>query len=180
MEWALSKCKGGTTMTMQYTIRQSDDVTILDLTGRLSLGEAVAFGPGSGLILSETVRELAKKGQRNLLLNLAGVTYVDSSGVGQLVGARTSARRQGVSLKLLRPTRQVLNLLKTAGHSFDISEDEATAVASFTRGHLQAASLSSSLWRSRIQDGPNFSRYAFNSSSSRSKQPFQPLLCASR
>jgi anti-sigma B factor antagonist len=136
MERTLSKCKGGTTMTMEYTTRQSDDVTILDLTGRLSLGEAVAFGPGSGLILSDTVRELAKKGKKNVLLNLAGVTYVDSSGVGQLAGALTSARRQGVSLKLLRPNRQVLNLLKMSQLDtvFDISEDEATAVASFTRG----------------------------------------------
>jgi anti-sigma B factor antagonist len=101
----------------------------------LSLGEAVAFGPGSGLILSDTVRELAKKGKKNLLLNLAGVTYVDSSGVGQLAGALTSARNQGVSLKLLRPNRQVLNLLKMSQLDtvFDISEDEATAVASFNR-----------------------------------------------
>jgi anti-sigma B factor antagonist len=135
MEWALSKCKGGMTMTMQYTTRQSDDVTILDLTGRLSLGEAVAFGPGSGLILSETVRELAQKGQKNVLLNLAGVTYVDSSGVGQLVGALTSAGRQGVSLKLLRPNKQVLELLKMnkLDTVFYIGEDEATAVASFKR-----------------------------------------------
>jgi anti-sigma B factor antagonist len=135
-EWTLSKCKGGMTMTMEYTTRQSNDVTILDLTGRLSLGEAVAFGPGSGLILSETVRELAKKGRKNILLNLAGVTYVDSSGVGQLVGAMTSARNQGVSLKLLRPNTQVLNLLKMSKLDtvFDISEDEATAVASFTKG----------------------------------------------
>lgn len=122
-------------MTMQYTTRQSDDVTILDLTGRLSAGEAVAFGPGSGVILSEAVRELAKKGQKNLLLNLAGVTFVDSSGVGQLVGAMTSAHRQGVTLKLLGPNRQVHNLLKMSKLDtvFDISDDEATAVASFTR-----------------------------------------------
>src|ERR1700723_3087433 len=131
MEWALSKCKGGMTMTMQCAPRQSDDVTILDLKGRLSLGEEVAFGPGSGLILSETVRELAKKGRKNILLNLAGVTYVDSSGVGQLVGAMTSARNQGVSLKLLRPNTQVLNLLKMSKLDtvFDIFEDEASAVA---------------------------------------------------
>ena len=123
-------------MTMEYTARQNDDVTILDLTGRLSLGEAVAFGPGSGLILSDTVKELTKKGKKNILLNLAGVTYVDSSGVGQLVGAMTSARNQGVSLKLLRPNRQVLDLLKMSKLDtvFDISEDEATAVASFNRG----------------------------------------------
>ena len=51
-------------MTMQYTTRQSDDVAILDLTGRLSLGEAVNFGPGSDLVLTEIVRELAKKGRK--------------------------------------------------------------------------------------------------------------------
>ena len=123
-------------MPMGCTTRQSDDVTILDLTGRLSLGEAVAFGPGSGLILSETVKELAKKGKKNFLLNLTGITYVDSSGVGQLVGAMTSARNREVSLKLLRPNTQVLNLLKMSKLDtvFDIFEDEAAAVASFTRG----------------------------------------------
>lgn len=123
-------------MTMQSTTRQSDDVTILDLTGRLSLGEAVAFGPGSGLVLKETVRELAKKGKKNLLLNLTGITYVDSSGVGQLVGAMTSARGQGITLKLLRPNKQVLDLLKLSKLDtvFEIFEDEPTAVASFSRG----------------------------------------------
>jgi anti-sigma B factor antagonist len=122
-------------MTMQCSTRQSNDVTILDLKGRLSLGEEVAFGPGSGLILSETVRDLAKKGRKNILLNLAGVTYVDSSGVGQLVGALTSAGRQGVSLKLLNPTKPVFELLKMnkLDTVFHISEDEATAVASFAK-----------------------------------------------
>jgi anti-sigma B factor antagonist len=124
------------TMTMQCITRQSDGVTILDLAGRLSLGEAVAFGPGSGVVLSETVRELAKKGQKNILLNLAGVTYVDSSGVGQLTGALASAHRQGASIKLLSPTTRVLNLLKMSKLDtvFDISDDEAAAVASFTKG----------------------------------------------
>jgi len=123
-------------MTMDYTARQNDDVSILDLTGRLSLGEAVAFGPGSGLILSDTVKDLAKKGKKSILLNLAGVTYVDSSGVGQLVGAMTSARNQGVALKLLRPNAKVLELLKMSKlHTvFDIFEDEASAIASFKRG----------------------------------------------
>jgi anti-sigma B factor antagonist len=124
------------TMTMQCGTRQSGDVTILDLKGRLSLGEAVAFGPGSGLVLKETVRELAKKGTKNILLNLTGITYVDSSGVGQLVGAMTSARGQEVTLKLLRPNKQVLDLLKLSKLDtvFEIFDDEGTAVASFTRG----------------------------------------------
>jgi anti-sigma B factor antagonist len=122
-------------MTMQCTFRQSDDVTIVDLAGRLSLGEAVAFGPGSGVILSDTVRELAKNGHKNILLNLAGVTYVDSSGVGQLVGALTSAGRQGVTLKLVRPTRQVFELLKMnkLDTVFYIGEDEAATIASFKK-----------------------------------------------
>jgi anti-sigma B factor antagonist len=123
-------------MTMQYAIRQSDGVTILDLTGRLSLAEEMAFGPGSGVVLGETIRELAKKGQKNILVNLAGVTYVDSSGVGQLTGALASAQRQGGSLKLLLPNARVLNLLKMSKLDtvFDISEDEAAAVASFAKG----------------------------------------------
>jgi hypothetical protein len=67
-------------MSLKYNVRQTSDVTILDLNGRLSLGEALAFGPGSGLVLSETIRELTKKGQKKILLNLPGVTSVLASG----------------------------------------------------------------------------------------------------
>jgi anti-sigma B factor antagonist len=122
-------------MSLKYDVRQTRDVTILDLNGRLSLGEALAFGPGSGLVLSETIRELAKKGQKKILLNLAGVTYVDSSGVGQLVGALTTARNQSGDIKLLKPSVHVLNLLKTTKLDgvFDIHEDETAAIQSFSR-----------------------------------------------
>jgi anti-sigma B factor antagonist len=123
-------------MTLKYNIRQTGDVTILDLNGRLSLGEAVAFGPGSGVVLGETIRELTKKGQKKILLNLAEVAYVDSSGVGQLVGALTSARNQGGDIKLLKPSSNVLDLLKTTklDSVFDIREDEAAAIQSFSKG----------------------------------------------
>ena len=123
-------------MSLKTNVRQSSDVTILDLNGRLSLGEALAFGPGSGLVLSETIRELTKKGQKKILLNLAGVTYVDSSGVGQLVGALTTARNQAADIKLLKPSAHVLDLLKTTKlHGvFDIQEDETAAIQSFSRG----------------------------------------------
>jgi anti-sigma B factor antagonist len=123
-------------MSLKTNVRQSSDVAILDLNGRLSLGEALAFGPGSGLVLSETVRELTKRGQKKILLNLAGVTYVDSSGVGQLVGALTTARNQAADIKLLKPSVQVLDLLKTTKlHGvFDIQEDETAAIQSFSRG----------------------------------------------
>jgi anti-sigma B factor antagonist len=123
-------------MSLKYNVRQTSDVTILDLNGRLSLGEALAFGPGSGLVLSETIRELTKKGQKKILLNLAGVTYVDSSGVGQLVGALTTARNQSGDIKLLKPSVHVLDLLKTTKLEglFDIQVDETAAIQSFSRG----------------------------------------------
>lgn len=122
-------------MSLKYVVRQTRDVTILDLNGRLSLGEALAFGPGSGLVLSETIRELTKKGQKKILLNLAGVTYVDSSGVGQLVGAMTTARNQSGDIKLLNPSVHVLDLLKTTKLDgfFDIHKDETAAIQSFSR-----------------------------------------------
>ena len=122
-------------MSLKYVVRQTRDVTILDLNGRLSLGEALAFGPGSGLVLSETIRELTKKGQKKILLNLAGVTYVDSSGVGQLVGALTTAHNQSGDIKLLKPSVHVLDLLKTTKLDgvFDIHEDETAAIQSFSR-----------------------------------------------
>jgi anti-sigma B factor antagonist len=122
-------------MSLKYVVRQTRDVTILDLNGRLSLGEALAFGPGSGLVLSETIREFTKKGQKKILLNLAGVTYVDSSGVGQLVGALTTARNQSGDIKLLKPSVHLLDLLKTTKLDglFDIYEDETAAIQSFSR-----------------------------------------------
>jgi anti-sigma B factor antagonist len=122
-------------MTLKYNVRQTGDVAILDLSGRLSLGEALAFGPGSGVVLNETIRELTKKGQKKILLNLAAVTYVDSSGVGQLVGALTTARNQSGDIKLLKPSSQVLDLLKTTklDNVFDIQEDEAAAIQSFSK-----------------------------------------------
>lgn len=121
-------------MTMECSIRQIRDVTIVDLKGRLSLGEAVAFGPGSDLVLRDAVLQLAESGQKKILLNLAGVGYVDSSGVGQLVGALTTARNHGVALKLLRPVRQVLELLKMTKLMtvFDVHEDEQKAIDSFS------------------------------------------------
>jgi anti-sigma B factor antagonist len=121
-------------MTMECDIRHINDVTVLDLRGRLSLGEALAFGPGSDLVLTEAIRRLAEEGHKKVILNLAGVKYVDSSGVGQLVGALTSARGHGVALKLIRPVKQVSDLLNmTKLHTvFDIQEDEAAAIDSFS------------------------------------------------
>ena len=123
-------------MKMNCDIRQLDDVTVLDLTGRFTLAEVVTFGRGSDLVLGETIRDMCGKGRKRILVNLAGLTYMDTSGIGQLLGTLTSARRQGVELKLLRPSKQLLELLKLSKLDtvFDIMEEEAAAIASFSKG----------------------------------------------
>ena len=122
-------------MTTKYRIRRVGDITIVDLGGGLSLGETVAFALGSGIMLQELVRELTKQDQKKILVNLAEVTYVDSSGIGQLVGALLTARNQGGDLKLLRPAKQVLDVLKTTNLTsvFDVQDDEATVIQSFSK-----------------------------------------------
>lgn len=99
---------------LESKIRQRGDVTILDLSGRISAGEALAFGPGSGVVLGDVIGELAKKGQRKVLLNLKDVKYIDSSGMGDVVRSFTSLRRRGGELKLLSPAPMVLEVLQTA------------------------------------------------------------------
>jgi anti-sigma B factor antagonist len=119
---------------LEYKSRQQGDVTILDLSGRISVGEALAFGPGSGLILGQVIRELAEKGQKRILLNLKDVKYIDSSGVGDLVRSVTSLRRQGGDVKLLSPSPMVLEVLRITrlDRVLDIKDDELSAVQSFT------------------------------------------------
>jgi anti-sigma B factor antagonist len=122
------------TAMLEHKIRQRGDVTILDLSGRISVGEAVAFGPGSGVVLGEIIGELAKKGQRKILLNLKDVKYIDSSGMGDVVRSFTSLRRQGGELKLLSPAPMVLEVLRiTHLHKvLEIKDDESLAVQSFS------------------------------------------------
>ena len=112
-------------MTMKSSTRQVDGVTIVDLSGRITLGEG-------SVVLRETVRDLLSKGQKKILLNLGDVNYIDSSGIGELVSAFTTAKNQGGELKLLNVTR-VHDLLQiTKLHTlFDVKNDEAAAVLSF-------------------------------------------------
>jgi len=125
---------GGISHMLEYKNRQQGKVTILDLSGRISVGEAVAFGPGSGLILGNVIRELAKKGQKRILLNLKDVRYIDSSGVGDLVRSFTSLRQQGGDLKLLSPAPMVLEVLRITrlDRVVEIKDDELLAVQSFS------------------------------------------------
>jgi len=123
-------------MMTKIHIRQAGDVTILDVSGRLSPAEAPTAGPGHGTALGDTVRDLTQKGQKKILVNLTDVTYIDSSGIGQLVGAMTTTRNQGGDLKLLRPNPRVLDLLKITRLDgiFDIQTEEAAAIRAFGRG----------------------------------------------
>jgi anti-sigma B factor antagonist len=113
---------------MKITTRQVDGVTILDLSGRITLGEG-------SVLLRDAVRDLLAKGSKHILLNLGDVNYIDSSGIGELVSAYTTARNQGGELKLLNLTKKVHDLLQITKlyTVFDVKDDEASAIASFTK-----------------------------------------------
>jgi anti-sigma B factor antagonist len=115
-------------VTMKTSSRQIDGVTVLDLSGRITLGEG-------SVILRDTIRDLIGRGERKILLNLGDVTYIDSSGIGELVSAFTTVRNQGGELKLLNLTKKVHDLLQITKlyTVFDIKDDEASAIKSFTR-----------------------------------------------
>ena len=113
-------------MSVKLTTRQVGDVSVMDATGRITLGE------GSS-IFRETLRELVTKGQKKLLLNLADVSYIDSSGIGELVSGFTTVTNQGGQLKLLNLNKRVQDLLQITKlyTVFEVFDDEASAVRSF-------------------------------------------------
>ena len=115
-------------MTMKASTRQMDGVTIVDLSGRITLGEG-------SVVLRDTIRDLVGKGSKKILLNLGDVTYIDSSGIGELVSAFTTVRNQGGELKLLNLTKKVHDLLQITKlyTVFDVKDDEATAIAAFSK-----------------------------------------------
>ena len=115
-------------MTMKSSTRQVDGVTIIDLSGRITLGE------GSS-VLRDLVRQTVAKGNKQILLNLGDVTYIDSSGIGELVSAFTSVRNAGGELKLLNLTKKVHDLLQITKlyTVFDVKDDEATAIQAFSK-----------------------------------------------
>ena len=114
-------------MSMNITIRENNGITVIDLSGRLTLGDAPA-------ILREDIRRLLDEGKTRLLLNLAGLTFLDSAGMGLLVGAYATVSRSGGQLKMSNLTSRVKDLLIITKlyTVFEIFDDEASAVASFT------------------------------------------------
>src|SRR2546421_2807969 len=113
-------------MSLKSSQRQVDGVTILDLSGRITLGEG-------SVVLRDTIREVLGKGEKKILLNLGDVTYIDSSGIGELVSAFTAVRKEGGDLKLLNLTKKVHDLLQITKlyTVFDVKDDEAVAISAF-------------------------------------------------
>ena len=113
-------------MALSIASREVDGVTVLDLSGRITLGEG-------SVQLRDAIRDLIGKGQKSILLNLSDVNYIDSSGLGELVSAYTTARNQGAALKLLGLTKKVNDLLQLTKlyTVFDIYDDEASGIASY-------------------------------------------------
>lgn len=115
-----------TNVKMQVATRQADGITILDVSGRITVGEG-------NVMLREVVRDLVEKGGKRILLNLYEVDYVDSSGLGELVGIHTTLRKANGQMKLVDLSKKVQDLLQTTSMNavFDIQKDEASAIRSF-------------------------------------------------
>jgi len=117
-----------TPLRMQTACRRVGDITVVDVSGRITLGE-------ENLMLREVVCELLERGNNKILLNLRDVEYIDSAGLGELVGTYTTTRNQGGQLVLLNPSRRMNDLLQMTGlgRVFKIETDEGSAIQSFGR-----------------------------------------------
>jgi anti-sigma B factor antagonist len=113
-------------VSVKLTTRQVGDVTVVDVAGRITLGE------GSSA-LRDLMRDMVSKNQKKILLNLGDVSYIDSSGIGELVSGFTTVTNSGGNLKLLNLNKRVKDLLQITKlyTVFDVHEDEAGAIRSF-------------------------------------------------
>ncbi len=119
---------------MNYAVRQIEDVTILDLSGRVAQGEALGPSHGRDLALQELVLDQVANGHQKILLNLREAFYIDSSGLGQLVACSTMLRNQGGQLRICNASTRILDLLRITHleSSLNLDRDEATALQAFT------------------------------------------------
>ncbi len=113
-------------MTMTANTRKIDGVSIVDLAGKITIGEGTIF-------LKDAVRNLLQRNEKRIVLNLADVSYIDSSGIGELVSSFTTVGNQGGKLKLLNLTKKVHDLLSITKllTVFEVFDDEAKAIQSF-------------------------------------------------
>jgi anti-sigma B factor antagonist len=114
-------------VSVKLTTRQVGDVTVVDAVGRITLGEGAST-------FRDTIRDLAASGHKKLLLNLAEISYIDSSGIGEMVSGFTTVTNQGGAVKLLNLTKRVKDLLQITKlyTVFEVFDDEADAVRSFS------------------------------------------------
>jgi anti-sigma B factor antagonist len=121
-----SDLRGGHLAKLKTSTRQVDGVTIVNLSGRITLGEA-------SVVVRDVINDLMGKGNKKILLNLVEVEYIDSSGIGVLVNGLSTVRSQGGELKLVNVSKRVRDLLQITKlyGLFDVKDDEPTAVASF-------------------------------------------------
>ena len=121
-------------MDIKTTTREAGSVTIVDVSGRIVLGQESAA-------LRALIIDLLSRGHKQILLNLANVNYIDSSGLGNLVSAFSSVRKQGGELKLLSLTNKVHDALQITKlyTVFDIKDDEAGAIKSFDQSTAAGA-----------------------------------------
>lgn len=112
-------------MSVKLTTRQVGDITVIDAAGRITLGE------GSSTF-RDTIKEMVNAGQKKILLNLAEVSYIDSSGIGELVSGFTTVSNAGGSLKLVNLTKRIHDLLQITKlyTIFEVFDDEAKGLAS--------------------------------------------------
>jgi len=113
-------------MNLKLNTCQVNDVTVIDVSGRITLGDGTS-------VMRDAVRDLITGGSRKVVLNLMQVSYIDSSGFGELVSCHTSLIRAGGRLKLAGPTERVETLLRMTNLDsvFDVHGDEAQALRSF-------------------------------------------------
>ncbi|MBN2320210.1 MAG: STAS domain-containing protein [Acidobacteria bacterium] len=112
---------------MKFSTRKNEDVIIIDVEGKILLGEG-------DVEIKQAVDDLLKKGANNILLNLAKVPYIDSAGLGEIIRCFTALRRSGGSFKLLSPNARIIDLLNITNllNVFDSYDDEDAALKSFS------------------------------------------------
>jgi len=114
-------------MSVKEKIRQVNDVLVIELSGRITVGDG-------SVMLRDRIRKELAGGRKRILINLGDVSYIDSSGLGELISAFTSAKKGGGELKLLNLTKKIRDLMEIVKlyTVFDIYDDEASALASFS------------------------------------------------
>jgi anti-sigma B factor antagonist len=124
-EFAISMKKGATRKS-RITTRELGEATVVDVVGRIALADGTA-------LVRDTIRSLLEQRKQRIVLNLAAVDFVDSSGLGELVRSQVSIRSHGGQLKLVSPSKHVHDLLSITklDRVFDIEQDEASALNSF-------------------------------------------------